>query len=79
MPKRGINIYKRKDGRWEGRIKKEDAEYAVGCASRKYISVYGKTYTEVKSKMEKMKRSRKVGGKNRHTLEETTVTHWRKQ
>ncbi|MBD5463095.1 MAG: site-specific integrase [Lachnospiraceae bacterium] len=78
MPKRGINIYKRKDGRWEGRIKKEDAEYAVGCASRKYISVYGKTYTEVKSKMEKMKRSRKVGGKNRHTLEET-MNIWLKE
>lgn len=43
MPKRGVNIYKRKDGRWEGRIKKEDADYAAECVSRKYISVYGKT------------------------------------
>ncbi|MCM1135400.1 MAG: site-specific integrase [Clostridium sp.] len=51
MPRRGTNIYKRKDGRWEGRIKKENA--AEG--SRKYISVYGKTYREVKCRMEQTK------------------------
>lgn len=63
MPRRGVNIYKRKDGRWEGRIKKED-ESGV---SRKYISVYGKTYTEVKNKMDKMKDSqRKQTGQCRY-------------
>lgn len=52
MPKRGENIYKRKDGRWEGRIKK------VIClpGERKYKSVYGRNYREVKAKMEMAKR-----------------------
>ena len=47
MPKRGENIHKRKDGRWEGRYKK-------GCDSTGevlYRSVYGKTYREVKNKL----------------------------
>ena len=39
--KRGENIYKRKDRRWEARIKESDG---------RYISVYGKTYTEAKEK-----------------------------
>ena len=44
MPKKGENIYKRKDGRWEGRyIHHRDA---VGKA--KYGYIYGKTYTDVK-------------------------------
>jgi len=41
MSKRGENIYKRKDGRWEARIRKPDGHYAY---------VYGKTYREVKNK-----------------------------
>ena len=47
MPKKGENIYKRKDGRWEGR-------YIVSRGldgKPKYQSVYGKTYKEIKSKM----------------------------
>ena len=46
MARRGENIYKRKDGRWEGR-------YKVGGA--KYRSVYGKTYGEVKAKISEIK------------------------
>ena len=47
MPKRGENIRKRKDGRWEGRyIISYNLE---GKAS--YQSVYGKSYAEVKQKM----------------------------
>lgn len=42
MSKRGENIYKRKDGRWEGRYLKE---------SKKYGYVYGKTYKEAKEKL----------------------------
>lgn len=41
MPRRGENIYKRKDGRWEGRILK---------ANGKYKYVYAQTYKEVKNK-----------------------------
>lgn len=70
MPKRGINIYKRKDGRWEGRIKKEDAVHAQGGTSRKYISVYGRTYTEVKQKMEEIRSVKKTGEKSYTDLEE---------
>ena len=41
MPRRGENVYKRKDGRWEGRILKPDGKYRY---------VYAKTYKEVKEK-----------------------------
>lgn len=41
MPRRGENIYKRKDGRWEGRILKQDGMYRY---------VYAKTYRGVKAK-----------------------------
>lgn len=47
MPRRGENIYKRKDGRWEGRYQKQDFTPGKG----RYASVYGKSYTEVKKKL----------------------------
>lgn len=70
MPRRGSNIYKRKDGRWEGRIKKEDTGNPMDRAPRKYISVYGKTYTEVRNKMEQIKNSKRKEEKTKGTLEE---------
>lgn len=70
MPRRGINIYKRKDGRWEGRIKKENTDHTPGNISRKYISVYGRTYTEVKNKMEQIKSSKPTEAPSYCTLEE---------
>ncbi len=42
MPKKGENIRKRKDGRWEGRYTGKDG---------KTHSVYGKTYKETKEKL----------------------------
>lgn len=48
MSRRGDNIHKRKDGRWEGRYKKA-SEYSENF---KYISVYGKSYKEVKEKLQ---------------------------
>lgn len=48
MPKRGENIYKRKDGRWEGRIKK----CRTSTGRYEYQSIYGKSYKEVKVKMD---------------------------
>ncbi len=48
MPRRGDNIHKRKDGRWEGRYKngfKPDG-------SVKYTSVYDKTFLGCKKKLE---------------------------
>ena len=47
MPRRGENIRKRKDNRWEGR-------YIAGyneSGKAKYVSVYAKTYLEVKKKL----------------------------
>ena len=46
MSKRGENINKRKDGRWEARVKVLDSENK----SYKYVSLYGKTYSEAKEK-----------------------------
>lgn len=46
MPRKGENIYKRKDGRWEGRyIKGRNGKKAV------YGYVYAKNYSEVKKKL----------------------------
>ena len=47
MARRGENIYKRKDGRWEGRYIKEK----MLCGNSKYGYVYAKTYSEVKEKL----------------------------
>ena len=49
MSRKGENIFKRKDGRWEGRYisgRKPDGR-------AKYTSIYGKSYREVKSLVEK--------------------------
>ena len=47
MSKRGDNIHKRKDGRWEGRYKKG----RTLSGAIQYGSVYGKSYREVKEKL----------------------------
>lgn len=49
MPRKGENIYKRKDGRWEARY---IHHYEHGKA--KYRSVYGSTYTEAKEKRQEI-------------------------
>lgn len=49
--RRGENIYKRKDGRWEGRYKKG---YKPN-GRIKYGYIYGKTFSEVRSKLYAMK------------------------
>lgn len=43
MSRKGENIYKRKDGRWEGRIRKMDG---------RYHSVYAKSYRDVREKVQ---------------------------
>lgn len=46
MPRKGENIYKRKDGRWEGRyIKGRDGKKAI------YGYVYSKSYSEIKKQL----------------------------
>ena len=48
MPKRGENIYKRKDGRWEGRYIK--GRTAAGKAV--YGSVYARSYKDTRIKLQ---------------------------
>jgi integrase len=51
MARKGENIYKRKDGRWEGR-------YIVGRkvdGRARYASIYGKSYREVRDSLERKK------------------------
>ena len=64
MARKGENIYKRKDGRWEGRF----------CAGRlpdgraRYRSVYGKSYRDVKDKLLIKKRESNLTGGREHRL-----------
>lgn len=62
MSRRGENIRKRKDGRWEGR-------YKIGLkenGSTKYASVYGHTYSECKNKLENKRASNNINEKTKH-------------
>lgn len=52
MSRTGENIYKRKDGRWEGRYIKERIE-----GKTKYGAVYARSYREVKQKLEAVKQN----------------------
>ena len=58
MPRRGENIRKRKDGRWEGRYIKG---YDSKNQKAKYASVYGKTYAETKQKLNEAKYKSSIG------------------
>jgi len=57
MPRRGENIRKRADGRWEGRYIERYSSDGKAC----YRSVYGKTYAETR---EKLKQYKKLCDKN---------------
>ena len=58
MPRKGENIRKRKDGRWEGRYIKG---YNQSTNRANYVSVYGKTYAEVKAKVNEAKYKTFIG------------------
>ena len=67
MSKRGENIYKRKDGRWEGRYKCGYKDNGKTC----YRSVYAKTYQEVRERLVKLKLSAvNVFSSGKRTVEE---------
>lgn len=57
MSRKGENIYKRKDGRWEGRYIK----YYDSDGKAKYGYLYGKTYNEVKTKLKELNADLKTG------------------
>ncbi len=56
MPKKGENIYKRKDSRWEGRYRKGTDP----SGKTQFGYVYGKTYKEVHDKLVRLKRHKKI-------------------
>lgn len=57
MPRRGENIYKRKDGRWEGRLLR--GHHPNGKAIYQYV--YGKSYSEAKRKLLDLRSRSNVG------------------
>lgn len=68
MPRKGENIYKRKDGRWEGRyIKRRNGKKAI------YGYVYAKNYSEVKRKLN-LKRMKMLNGRIKEFL--LRKRHW---
>lgn len=68
MPKRGNNIYRRADGRWEGRL------YYKGTG--KYRSVYGKTMTEAREKLNRLKNEAFTPSRNCHFLVSDIMGMW---
>ncbi len=58
MPRRGENIYKRKDGRWEGRYIKGHID-----GKTQYGYIYSKTYRDVKNKLMDIEKTLKIQSK----------------
>ena len=73
MPKRGENIRKRKDGRWEARIRTD-------TKNSKYISVYAKSYKEVREKKNKLLASQNltIFNTSKLTLEDV-IMQWKEE
>lgn len=72
MARRGENIYKRKDGRWEGRYKCGYNE----SGKAKYRSVYGHSYAEVRSKLAPLKASTPVPHTTCHLTVKELFDEW---
>lgn len=72
MPKRGENIYKRKDGRWEGRYR--SGYKADGKA--KYCSVYGRSYQEVRAKLLPLKTAPVTVASSGNLTVKALLTEW---
>lgn len=68
MSVRGSNIYKRKDGRWEGRFKRPD--------TGKYCSVYGKSYSETREKLIERQKQTAVTVKKCHLTVKELFELW---
>lgn len=71
MPRRGENIFRRKDGRWEARYVKEIALNGT----KKYGSVYAKTYREVKAKQQMCINEPQTCSRSSLTINEV-MTEW---
>lgn len=70
MSRRGENIFKRKDGRWEGRYKSGLNEKG----KTKYSSVYARTYRECSQKLQEARRKTCIN-KSSMTFEQL-FEHW---
>lgn len=76
MPRRGENIRKRKDGRWEGRY------VSAAGGSRKMVSVYAKSYGLVRQKLAKAREEEQLrpaaqdGAAHRETDFRTAALEW---
>lgn len=68
MSRRGENIYKRKDGRWEGRYKPHGF-------SEKYKYVYAHTYKETKEKLTQLK-TKQSSQSNKRILVSSICEQW---
>lgn len=68
MSRRGENIYKRKDGRWEGRYKPDGF-------SGKYKYVYAHTYKETKEKLLELK-TKQSSQSNKKVLMSSLCEQW---
>jgi len=71
MSRRGENIYKRKDGRWEGRyVRNRRLDGSIH-----YGYVYARSYTELKLKLIPLKISN-LPAHHTHSVERCTVQEW---
>lgn len=68
MPRKGENIYKRKDGRWEGRFIK--GRTSDGKAIYGYL--YSKTYRDLKNKLQ-MAKINAANGDNKKHIEDQNI------
>lgn len=73
MSKRGENIYKRSDGRWEGRYV-QSIDLITG--KKKYHSVYGKSYSEAKKKLLKARQEITETNLSCTIKEDYKLEHW---
>lgn len=73
MPKKGTNIYKRKDGRWEARY----VQSLNPDGTKKYASVYANSYREVRDKQILcMQNSHAVSAGNTNMLLTDLMWNW---
>lgn len=70
MPRKGENIYKRKDGRWEGRYIKDRTPDGKAI----YGYLYAHSYRELKSKMANHKPKAAISKKEEMTAFENSIT-----
>ncbi len=72
MARTGENIYKRKDGRWEGRY----IAYYDGTGKAKYKYLYAKSYSEIKAKLWTVRTNCQLGIAKENPQNKENYTFW---